>query len=98
MFLWRSDPRRTDQALVWVLRGCGAVSGAIVALIAVLLVAESLPALRHVGLGRFFSDPGWHPGDEEYNLTPMLAGSLLAMTGSVLLATPIGILSAIFCH
>jgi phosphate transport system permease protein len=33
-----------------------------------------------------------------YNLIPMLWGTLAAMAGSVLLATPIGILSAVFCH
>jgi phosphate transport system permease protein len=98
MFPWGSDPRRTDQALVWLLRGCAAAAGAIVGLIAVFLVLESVPVLRHVGLARFFTDPGWHPTEDQYNLTPMLVGSLLAMAGSVLLATPIGILSAIFCH
>ncbi len=98
MFPWRSDPRRLDQALVWVLRGCAAVAGAIVALIAVFLVAEATPVLRHVGLTRFFTDPGWHPVEHEFNLLPMLVGSLLAMTGSVLVATPVGILAAIFCH
>jgi len=98
MFPWRSDPRRIDQALVWILRACATISGAIVGLIAVFLVNESIPVLRHVGLTRFFTDPGWHPTEDQYNLLPMLAGSLLAMTGSVLLATPLGILSAIFCH
>jgi phosphate transport system permease protein len=95
---WRSDPRHIDRALVWGLRGCAVISGAIVALIAVFLVAESAPVLRHAGIVAFFADPGWHPVDGQYNLTPMLVGSLLAMTGSVLVATPIGVLSAIFCH
>src|SRR5262249_6228859 len=98
MFPWRSDPQRTDRALVWVLRACAAASGVIVGLIAVLLVAESVPVLRHAGVSAFFTDPGWHPGDGQYNLTPMLVGSLLAMAGSVVVATPIGVLSAIFCH
>jgi phosphate transport system permease protein len=77
---------------------CAAVAGAIIGLIVFFLVAESLPALRHVGWTRFFTDAGWHPTEDQYNLVPMLAGSLLAMVGSVLLATPIGMLSAIFCH
>jgi phosphate transport system permease protein len=65
----------------------------------VFLVLGSLPVLRHVGLARFFTDSNWHPKeDEQYNLTPMLVGTLYAMTGAVLVATPLGILSAIFCH
>jgi phosphate transport system permease protein len=57
-----------------------------------------MPALRHVGLFRFFTDPSWYPSQGLYNLTPMLWGTLFAMAGSVLVATPLGILSAVFCH
>ncbi len=42
--------------------------------------------------------PSWHPAEGFYNLTPMLWGTLFAMVGSVLIATPLGILSAVFCH
>ena len=74
------------------------MAGAIVILIIVFLVIEALPALRHVGLPRFLTDASWHPTEGLYNLTPMLWGTLFAMVGSVLLATPLGILSAVFCH
>lgn len=88
----------TDRLLLWLLRGAAAIAGAIVVLIVVFLVLEALPALRHVGVTRFFTDPSWHPAEGFYNLTPMLWGTLLAMAGSVLVATPLGILSAVFCH
>jgi phosphate transport system permease protein len=84
--------------LVWLLRASAAVAGAVVLLIAAFLVLESLPALRHVGLAPFFTDADWHPADQLYNLTPMLWGTLFATTGAVLVATPLGILSAVFCH
>ena len=84
--------------LLWCLRGCAIVAGAILLLIVVFLVAESLPVLRHVGLAPFFSDSAWHPAEKLYNLTPMLWGTLFAMIGAVLVATPLGILSAVFCH
>lgn len=91
-----------DAALLWVLRGCACVAGAITLLVGYFLVVESLPALRHVGLGRFFGDDSWHPQEDAaqgtYNLVPMLAGTLIVMTGSVLLATPFGIGAAIFCR
>jgi phosphate transport system permease protein len=92
------SPSRSDRLLVLVLRACAVVAGAIVLLIAVFLVAESLPVLRQVGLSRFLTDSSWHPAEGLYNLTPMLWGTLFAMTGAVLVATPLGILSAIFCH
>ena len=84
--------------LLGCLRGCAALAGAILLLIVVFLVAESLPVLRHVGLAPFFTDSAWHPAEKLYNLTPMLWGTLFAMTGAVLVATPLGILSAVFCH
>jgi phosphate transport system permease protein len=88
----------TDELLCWVLRGIATIAGTIVMLIMVFLIMEALPALHHVGLLRFFTDPSWHPAEGFYNLTPMLWGTLFAMTGSVLIATPLGILSAVFCH
>jgi phosphate transport system permease protein len=87
-----------DRLLVWTLRACATVAGAIVLLIVVFLLAESLPVLRHVGVLRFFTDPRWAPTEGLYDLTPMLAGTLCVMTGAVLVATPLGILSAVFCH
>jgi phosphate transport system permease protein len=87
-----------DEFLCWILRGTAAIAGAIVLLIVVFLIVEALPALRHVGLLRFFTDPAWHPAEGFYNLTPMLWGTLFTMTGSVLIATPLGVLSAVFCH
>lgn len=88
----------TDRLLLWLLRGTAAIAGAIVLLIVGFLVMEALPVLRHVGFGRFLTDPSWHPADGLYNLTPMLWGTLFAMVGSVLIATPLGLLSAVFCH
>lgn len=81
-----------------MLRGVAAIAGAIVVLIVAFLVLEAVPVLRHLRPLRFFSDASWHPAEGFYNLTPMLWGTLFAMTGSVLLATPLGILSALFCH
>ncbi|MCO6455929.1 MAG: phosphate ABC transporter permease subunit PstC [Pirellulaceae bacterium] len=93
---------RRDLLLVWLLRSCAVLAGAMVLLIAAFLVLESLPALRVVGLGRFLTDASWHPAaaaDEgQFNLLPMLAGTLLATAGAVTVATPLGICSALFCH
>ncbi len=89
---------RADRLLLWILRAAAAVAGAIVLLIAVFLVAESLPVLRHVEPMRFVTDASWHPASGLYNLTPMLWGTLFAMAGAVLVATPLGVLSAVFTH
>ncbi|MCP3961238.1 MAG: phosphate ABC transporter permease subunit PstC [bacterium] len=98
----RSRQWTSDRLLVWTLRGCGVLTGAVVALIAVFLVVESFGALSGVGLLRFFSDPSWHPSagaaEGTFNLVPMLLGTLLTAAGAVLVATPLGLFSALFCR
>lgn len=88
----------TDGLLCWLLRGIATIAGVIVVLIVAFLIVEAFPVLHHVGLRRFFTDPSWHPAQGLYNLTPMLWGTLFAMAGAVMVATPLGILSAVFCH
>jgi phosphate transport system permease protein len=88
----------TDRILVLVLRACALIAGIIVVLIVLFLLGEAVPVLRHTGIRRFFSDSAWYPTQGLYNLVPMLWGTLFAMAGSVLIATPLGILSAVFCH
>lgn len=92
-----SQPRN-EALLVWILRGMAVVSGAIVFLILLFLIWETLPILQSIGPSRFFNDPDWHPTSEEFNLTPMLWGTLLVTSSAVLVATPVGIASAVFCH
>lgn len=92
------SPSNRDRLVIGLLRLCATFAGAIVLFIVVFLAIESMPALRHVGLFRFFTDASWYPSQGLYNLTPMLWGTLFAMVGSVLIATPLGILSAVFCH
>ncbi len=92
----------SEHLLLWTLRGLAMVAGCIILLIGAFLAVESVPALREVGLGRFFSDTSWHPsGGVEagsFNFAPMAAGTLAVTSGAVLLATPLGIGSALFCH
>jgi phosphate transport system permease protein len=93
-----SSQRRSETLLLWLLRGLALISGAIILLILFFLIWEAIPLFQQVGLSRFFTDPSWHPASNEFNLTPMLAGTLLVTAASVLIATPLGILSAVFCH
>lgn len=89
---------RSEIILVWILRGMALLVAAIVLSIVLFLLWETLPFLQTVGLNRFFSDASWHPSSEEFNLLPMLWGSLFVTVGAVLMAAPLGILSAIFCQ
>ena len=81
---------------MWLLRACALAAAAIVLLILAFLVIKAWPALRDVGVMRFFSDPSWHPTEGEYNFMPMLTGTIYCSLGALLLAIPSGIASALF--
>ncbi|MGH8548595.1 MAG: phosphate ABC transporter permease subunit PstC [Methylococcales bacterium] len=87
---------RADQRLAWPLRVCALVTATLVLLILAFLVIESWPALRDVGLTRFFRDRSWHPTESEYNVMPMLAATVYCTLGALLLAVPGGIAAALF--
>jgi len=87
-----------DDLLLIVLGTLGAISGSVVVLILVFLFREALPAVQDPGLARFLGDPSWNPVEGRFLLLPMVAGTVLASLGAVLLAGPAGIISAVFCR
>ena len=86
-----------DSALATVLWAIALLASVIVAVIILVLVMAAAPALYEIGPWRFLSDPSWHPKHGLFNLAPMIAGTFLVAGGGLLLATVLGILSAIFC-
>jgi phosphate transport system permease protein len=60
------------------------------------LVHEAWPVFQQVGFSSFLTDDSWHPTENLYLLTPMLWGTMLATLGAIMLAAPIGVLSAVF--
>jgi len=97
-FLTKWFKNQQDLLLVSLLKILGAIAGIITLLILGFLIKEALPVLREVGIGVFFTDETWNPNQQSYNLVPMIWGTVLTTTGAVLLATPLGIISALFCH
>lgn len=93
-----SSHSRIDRLLRWSLQGTAILAGSLLLLVVVFLFRESWSAIHQVGLTRFFTDQDWFPTENAFRLTPMIWGTIWVTFGSVLLATPLGILSALFCH
>lgn len=84
------------------LAGASAIAALAVSALFVLIVlfvfGESWPALRRIDPARFLLDPAWHPTEGLFGLLPMLSASLAASVGALILATPLGVASALFCR
>jgi phosphate transport system permease protein len=67
-------------------------------LISVFVLKEALPALQSIGVLRFFRDEAWYPLEGQFNLAPILLGTVLTALGGIAISTPLGLLSALFCQ
>ena len=60
-------------------------------LITVFVLKEALPALQSIGVQRFFSDEAWYPLEGQFNLIPILLGTVLTAFGSIAIAMACGV-------
>ena len=87
---------RTNLWLTHSLRLAAWLAASVLLFILLFLLQESSPLISEIGLGPFFQAEGWYPQEGAFQLTPMLLGSLFVAGGAVLLATPMGIIVALF--
>ena len=84
-----------DGPVRFLLQLVASIAVILVGAIVVFLAIESKPAIGQLGW-RLFSDEAWFPTEGQFGLFPMLVGTLLVATGSILIAAPVGVASAIF--
>lgn len=87
---------KRDAVLSVALRLGAVASGSVMLLILLFLIREAWPGITGIGAGRFVGDASWHPVEGKFNLLPMVAASVAAMAGAVMLAVPLGLASALF--
>ena len=81
-----------------LLAGCGLVTILTTLGILSVLAVESFGFLREVGLFALLLDTQWTPlfADKHFGIWPLLAGTLLTSLVAIIVALPLGLLSAIF--
>lgn len=84
--------------LRWTCAAAASVAFAVLGLIVVFVVAESLPAWSNIGLRRLLTDAGWHPTSGAFGLGPMIAGSVAISVAAVVVSSPIGLGTVLFAH
>jgi|YNPNPStandDraft_1061719.scaffolds.fasta_scaffold32345_2 phosphate transport system permease protein len=66
-----------------------------VALIFLFLLREGVPAFLQVPLPQLFGSR-WYPIEGMFGLWPLIAGSILVTVGAVIMAVPLGLITAIY--
>ncbi|MEM9486939.1 MAG: phosphate ABC transporter permease subunit PstC [Cyanobacteria bacterium P01_F01_bin.116] len=90
--------KRNDWFLLNSLRLLASLTALVGILIAIFVLKEAWPALRAIGVLRFFGDKAWYPLEGQFNLVPILLGTVLTALGGVAIAAPLGLFSALYCQ
>lgn len=75
---------------------CGGTTVIIVLLICAFLLRDGLPTFRYVSVRDFLFGRDWYPLSDQFQILPLILGSLLVTVGAILIAVPIGIAAAVY--
>ena len=84
-----------DQVFVHSARGVGLIVLAVVLSIGIFLGAQSVPTLRHYGLG-FFTEFRWLPSQDRIGIAAVIVGTIQVALIGILIAVPLALLTALF--
>jgi phosphate transport system permease protein len=91
-----NPPKLTSESIInLVIKFTGYSAIIFVGLIFYFLLSEGLPALREVRFSEFLQTR-WYPIEDYFGILPLLAGSLIVTIGAIIIAVPIGLLTAIY--
>ncbi|MBI2186641.1 MAG: phosphate ABC transporter permease subunit PstC [Acidobacteria bacterium] len=90
--------RRAEFAIEWALFACALVSVGTTAGIILVLTVETLAFLREVPIAEFLFGTEWTPlfATPRFGVLPLVAGTVLVSAIAMLVALPMGLLSAVY--
>jgi phosphate transport system permease protein len=94
----RASRRWGERLIALLLLGCGLISVLTTVGIVVVLVTESAGFFREIPIAEFLTGTRWSPmySEQHFGILPLLNGTLLIAAGSMLIALPVGLTSAIY--
>lgn len=87
--------RHSERIITNTIRIAGSSSIVFIMLIFIFLLREGLPAIGEVAFKDLFS-LRWYPIEDFFGVLPLLSGSLVVTLLSMLIALPLGLLTAIY--
>lgn len=91
----KNSAGRKEKLIEGVITAAGLSAVGIIGMIFIFLLREGLPAFVNVPPSEFLSTR-WYPIEDKFGLLPLLVGSLLVTVGAVVIAVPLGILTAVY--
>jgi len=84
-----------EMVIEGIIQVAGISAIVIIALIFFFLLREGLPTFLDIPLRQLFSGQ-WYPIEDKFGLLPLLYGSLLVTVGALVIALPLGVITAIY--
>lgn len=75
---------------------CATTSLAIIFFMGLFVLKEGLPIFKKVGTGNFILGKNWSPSSNIYGIFPMIVGTIVTTLGTLILAVPTSIMTAVF--
>lgn len=96
LLLVRINTARTMAETLFLWMACVSVGS--VVLITVYMLAQGIPAIARIGLGRFLFGTQWSPASTQpqFGIAYMVLASVFGTLGAVAVGVPVGILTAVF--
>jgi phosphate transport system permease protein len=85
----------TESLITGLIKAFGYSAILFVGLIFFFLISEGFPAITEVSPSEFLKTR-WYPIEDYFGLLPLLVGSLIVTFGALIIAVPIGLLTAIY--
>ncbi len=86
---------KSESLITGLIKAIGYSAILFVGLIFYFLISEGFPAITEVSLSEF-TKTRWYPIEDYFGLLPLLVGSLIVTVGALIIAVPIGLLTAIY--
>ena len=87
--------RRPRDGFRWLTLAVGLVVPAVLLLVTLVLVQQSMPSIRHSGLGFLFA-VNWNPVKNDFGALTFIYGTVVTSALALLMALPVGVGIAIF--
>ena len=91
--------RKSEKPIELILLFCASISVLSVLLISFFIIQRGVPLFSKVSVLDFLLGTDWLPGNEadpKYGILPFILGSLYVTFGALLLAVPVGVMTAVF--